>query len=509
MKAIIYARVSSKEQEEGYSIPAQLKLLKDYARKNDLKIIREFIDVETAKKAGRSSFNEMVNFLQNGSEAKILLCEKTDRLYRNFRDYVTIDELDLEIHLVKEGEVLSKNSKSHQKFIHGIKVLMAKNYIDNLSEETRKGMLEKANQGLFPSYAPLGYNNVEKIVNGEKVKVIDIDQSRAPIIQKMFRLYATGAYSLQKIADLANEEGLRSRKGKKLHKSTIEKILKDPLYYGDFRWNNRLYKGTHPPIISKQLFDTVQEAFASHNRPKQKKHQFAFTGLLTCGKCGCAITAEIKKGKYIYYHCTGFKGKCGNKPIREEILAEKLGELVKNIRIDEEILGWIKEALLKSHEDEKEYHNSRINALQAQYNKLQHRLDQIYIDKLDGKISEEFYQEKTNEWREEQDNILATIEKHKNANANYFEQGIYILELAQKAYSLYLRQIPSEKRKLLNFLLSNCTLNDLTLYPTYRKPFDLLAKGLTRSNWLPFWNEGSKSSSRWSLFYTCHQPTEG
>ena len=147
MKAVLYARVSSKEQEEGFSIPAQLKLLKDYARENGLKIIREFIDVETAKQAGRYNFNEMIDFLKNNSEVENVLCEKTDRLYRNFKDYITIEDLDLKIHLVKENEVLNKDSKSHQKFIHGIKVLMAKNYIDNLSEETRKGMLQKAKEG--------------------------------------------------------------------------------------------------------------------------------------------------------------------------------------------------------------------------------------------------------------------------------------------------------------------------------------------------------------------------
>jgi len=109
----------------------------------------------------------------------------------------------------------------------------------------------------------------------------------------------------------------------------------------------------------------------------------------------------------------------------------------------------------------------------------------MYIDKLDGKISEEFYEEKARQWQEEQTNILATIQRHQDANSNYFAQGIHILELAQKAYSLYIKQKPAEKRRLLNFVLSNCTLNDGTLCPTYKKPFDLIAKGLTRSNWLP------------------------
>jgi len=486
MKAVLYARVSSKEQEEGFSIPAQLILLKDYAKKNKFRVIKEFIDVETAKQAGRSSFNSMIDFLKNNLEVKNILCEKTDRLYRNFKDYITIEDLELKMHLVKENEVLSRESKSHQKFIHGIKILMAKNYIDNLSEETKKGMLQKANEGYYPSFAPLGYLNIEKELNGRKIKIIDIDQSRSQVIKKIFKLYSTGKYSLQKINNFANEEGLRSKKGYKLHKSTIYNILRDPIYYGDFKWNDKIYKGKHLAIISKELFDEVQKTFSKYNKPEKiQKHNFAFTGLLTCAKCGCAITAEIQKDKYVYYHCTHYKGKCGNKFIREEKLTEKLGELVKKIKVEPRIIDWLKEALLMSHKDEQEYHSSQIKSLRERYDKLQLRLDRIYIDKLDEVVTTEFYQEKTNEWKNEQNNILVNINKHKDANTNYFEKGIKILELAQKAYSTYLEQNNTAKRNLLNILLSNCTLNDGNLYPIYRKPFDLLAKGLSRSNWLP------------------------
>lgn len=108
----------SKEQEkEGFSIPAQLKLLNEYAQANGFLVVREFVDVETAKAAGRTNCREMVKFLEANPHVKTLLVEKTDRLYRNFRDYVTLEDLDLEIHLVKEGEILSKDARSHVKFI--------------------------------------------------------------------------------------------------------------------------------------------------------------------------------------------------------------------------------------------------------------------------------------------------------------------------------------------------------------------------------------------------------
>jgi DNA invertase Pin-like site-specific DNA recombinase len=180
-KAVAYARVSTKEQDkEGFSIPAQQKLLQNYAVTHDIRIVSEFFDVETAKQAGRTNFAEMVRYLRQHTDVRILLVEKTDRLYRNLRDWVTLDDLDIAIHLVKEGIVLSRDSRSSEKFVHGIKVLMAKNYVDNLSEEARKGMQEKPEQGIWPSLAPLGYQNVRR---PEGKSIIEVDGKLGPIVR--------------------------------------------------------------------------------------------------------------------------------------------------------------------------------------------------------------------------------------------------------------------------------------------------------------------------------------
>jgi site-specific DNA recombinase len=124
--AIVYARVSSREQEqEGYSIPAQTKLLREYALRQGFRIVREFVDVETAKTTGRKSFGEMVEFLKKSRSCRTVLVEKTDRLYRNFRDAVTLEDLEAEIHFVKENQVLSKHSRSQDKLTHGLHLLIA------------------------------------------------------------------------------------------------------------------------------------------------------------------------------------------------------------------------------------------------------------------------------------------------------------------------------------------------------------------------------------------------
>jgi site-specific DNA recombinase len=364
-RAVLYARVSSKEQEkEGFSIPAQLKLLNSYAEEKGFKVVKEFVDVETAKSAGRTHFQEMVKFLQANSDVKAILVEKTDRLYRNFKDYVLLEDLNLEIHLVKEGENISRESRSHVKFIHGIKVLMAKNFIDNLSEEVRKGMREKAEQGDYPSRPPQGYRpNLQ-------TNCIELDPERAELVKKLFEWYATGQYSLKQLSQKAYEEGLGYRKsGRRLTPSTLEVLLRNPLYYGYFRWGGKLYHGNHIPLISRELFERVQEVLANRHKAKERQHQFPFKGLLTCGHCGCAITAEqhIKKSgkRYVYYRCTGFKKNCAEPYMREEVLSEKFGEILKLIQINEEILGWIIEALKESNKEEKEYHQGIVSSLNS------------------------------------------------------------------------------------------------------------------------------------------------
>jgi hypothetical protein len=125
------------------SIPAQLKFLREYAQSHEFNILREFVDVETAKTTGRKQFGEMVRFLHDRKMCRVVLVEKTDRLYRNFRDCVTLEDLDVEIHLPKEGQVISKDSKSQAKLVHGIQLVIARNYIGQIAEngaiELRRG----------------------------------------------------------------------------------------------------------------------------------------------------------------------------------------------------------------------------------------------------------------------------------------------------------------------------------------------------------------------------------
>ena len=143
--------------------------------------------------------------------------------------------------------------------------------------------------------------------------------------------------------------------------------------------------------------------------------------------------------------------------------------------MDKEVLEWVVTALKESHGDEKRYHDEMVGKLQKEYHKLQDRIDAMYVDKLDAQITQEFFDRKNSDWRAEQAEILRKIEKHQNANSSYLEEGVQLLELAQKAAVLYEKQEMKEKRHILDFVFSNCRWKDGALIPNYRKPFDLLA----------------------------------
>jgi site-specific DNA recombinase len=517
LPAVVYARVSSKDQErEGFSIPAQHSLLSEYALANSYKVEREFVDVETAKHAGRTGFSQMIAYLRQNRECRTLLVEKTDRLYRNLKDWVTIDELGVEIHFVKENVILSSDSRSSEKFMHGIKVLMAKNYIDNLSEETRKGMQEKARQGIWPSYAPLGYVNIEGAAGK---RTIMPDPEVAPVIVRLFERYASGQYSLKRIAAVAHTEGLAYRKsGDRVPTSTVHKILRNRIYTGNFDFNGVTYRGQYEPIVSADLWEQVQMVLDGRGSKKthRVKDLFAFSGLVTCGHCGCSLVGEIKKGRYVYYHCTGYKGKCPEPYTREEVLETKFTELLKGISFTEDVLGWVTGALRESHRDEKKFHDQEMLKLRREHGRIQERIDAMYLDKLDGRIDAIFFDRRAAEWRADQTRIRSAIEVHWSANQSYIEEGILLLELSRRAARLFESQPAKEKRKLLNFVLSNCTWRDGELVAQYRQPFDALVVAVAANdgarttavsetarneNWLPGMDSNHDSRLQRPLSY--------
>jgi site-specific DNA recombinase len=471
---VLYARVSSREQQqEGYSVEAQVKLLRSYAAKSGMEIVHEFIDIESAKAAGRKAFGEMLSFLGRSRNCSTVLVEKTDRLSRNFEDEVSLNRLNLEIHLVKTGTVLSENARAHIKYVHGMELVSSKFYSDNLSEEVMKGMHEKAAQGIFPARAPFGYRN------NRANRTIEAHPENSIIVKRMFALYASGTHTLSTLAKTIHRE-----MGKKFSKAGVHLILQNYFYVGLMTWGGKQYPGTHELFITPQTFNEVQAVLTGRNRPKYAKREVALRGLMNCAYDGCMLTGDVQKEKYIYYRCTGHRGKCGLPRFREEDIINRLGEPLKNLQVPSEIVSQI---VARIRDDQRRARGKVSNeraSLESRLTATRNRMDKAYSDKLDGKIAEDFWQRQMTEWRMEEQQIKMAIQGLSSGETgDRALDAQKIFELANSAYSLYISQNSVEKAKLLKLVVSNFSVDAVSVSPTYRKPFDVIAKRAQFEEW--------------------------
>jgi site-specific DNA recombinase len=242
------------------------------------------------------------------------------------------------------------------------------------------------------------------------------------------------------------------------------------------------------------MFDQVQAVFRSHNKPKYRKHEFPYRGLLTCAYDNCLVTAEIKKARYTYYRCTGYRGKCALPYFREEELGDRLGQILKDIHIPDDILEQLQNSLLNDKDREETIRKQQGERLASRLTLVLRRMDQAYQDKLDGKISEEFWMRKSEEWQTEEKEIRASLHALETAKPERVLDAVRTLELANKAYFLYVKQDHAEKAKLLKMVLSNCGIDAASLYPTYRKPFDLIFQRVKTEEWCALGDSNTRPS---------------
>ncbi len=480
--AVILARVSSKEQEEtGYSLDAQERFLREYAGAKQFSTKKVFRIAETASKAHvRKVFGEIFEYTDK-NDVKILLCEKIDRFTRNLKDAAIVDDWvravpGREVHFVKENFILNAHTPAHENLVWNMKVSIARFYADNLSEEVRKGQKEKIRQGWLPTKPPLGYKTIGD--KGHKIHVPD--ESVAPFLTKMFEYYASGNYSLSALVEKMWSEGLRTRQGKKLPKSRLDDMLNDPFYYGAMRWKGEQYEAKHVPLVSKELFDHVQELKRRGNAPHFKRHQFAFSKKMRCGECSGSVTAEIQKG-IVYYHCNHYRG-CTQKPYTAEKDVEAQLMQVFDFfgQITPAEAEEIKSRIKADHAQEIAYKETTLKTLNERYVKLQSRLDVLYNDRLDNVINADTWQKKQREIAAEQADIQTQIATLKSDEAKYFEIWLNILDLARRAREIYTspKRTPDQKRQLLSLIFSNLTLKDKNVSYTLVEPVAVLSKRL-------------------------------
>lgn len=485
MKTIILARVSTEEQKEaGNSLPSQLYRLRTYCEIKKLIIWKEFTFDESAYKQERQEFQKIMQVLKQSNDKIALCCDKVDRLMRNFtHDLILIEELrrdgKLEMHFPSDNIILHKESPASDLFRFTMGIGLAKYFSDSIGDNVKRSYEQKIRNGEFPRGLPYGYKSY---YDNNHNRVVELDNFKSSIIMKIYQWYATGIYSM-----LLIKQKLKKDYGLEWSIGILDQRLKNTFYYGMMKWKNKLHPHIYPTIISKELYDKVQMIKAGHN----KKH-FKYAGLpyiyrsmIRCAVCGCMMTPEIKKGKYIYYHCTQYHRKHNAKWVREEELTKQFAGLFKSIQIPKEILEDILGTLKSSHEGKKQHCEETRIGFQAEYDKYQNRIEKMYDDLLDGSITKSLYDKKYNEFRNKQDIIKQQLHNLESSDDKYYISASYLLNLANRAHELFMSSEMEEKRQLLKLILQNLTFDGKRVRYDFIKPFDLVFKYAHRRDWLP------------------------
>lgn len=471
MKAIIIARVSTEEQREaGNSLPAQEARLHRYCQNKGFEIIQSCSFDESAYKIQREEFDRIVDQILTQKE-KIAVCfDKVDRLSRNVFDkrisllYEKALNNELELHFVSDGQILNNRISATEKFQFSISLGLAKYYSDAISDNVKRAQEQKLRKGEWLSKAPFGYKNITLANSNTDIIV---DEHNAHIVKKIFELYATGAYSMLTLCQRVKKDyGLAWPKG------SMGKLLKNPFYHGVMIVKGKPYPHRYPPIISQSLFNQVQEIISGF---KKKSFKFAglpfiYRGLIRCNECGLSISPERHK-EYAYYHCTQSRGKHGAKWIREEDITKQLGGVFKSLQMPTNILNEIIETLSETHQNKIDFHNMQFDKLTKEQKNLTQMMDNLYLDKLKGRISDEQYDKYYESFTSQKDDIALRLGQLQEAENNYYITAKYVLELTQHAFDLFTRSEVEEKRQLITLVLQNIRLDGVKIVYEAHSPF--------------------------------------
>lgn len=490
MNAVILARVSTRDQEEfGHSLPAQTKKLREYADKKGFKVIKEYAFSESAGTKIRKKFEEVLHFLKSQKEMPVLLCQNVDRVTRNFRDAVDLDDLrinhSLEIHFVQDGFVLNRNASGSEMFLWEAKVFLAKQYINRLNDDAVRSMNHKLSQGEWISKAPLGYLNAKD--NTGRSTVI-IDPERAFLVKRLFQDYSTGTCSLNELRRKSKDWGLRTLKGNALPPQTLHSLVQNPFYYGIMVLNGKEYKHNYPPLINKELFDNCQRVRLGNKRTqavKETKTPLIFRGLIKCAVSGRKVTSDLKKGRYVYLICHDPKNPKKKMFVPETKIMEQIEQVFRSLQIPANILVEIIDDLRQTHESEKQFHNTSIKRLHQESEGLSKKLDKLTDLLLDASITKDVYNKKHQEITQRQYEINRELESHHEGNEQFKIALSMLVTLASRAWDIFKSSTTDEKRQLIGYLFSNLEMKGTTLCYTLKKPFDLFVKLGSYQEWRP------------------------
>ncbi len=504
MKTINVARVSTEEQKDAnISLPAQEERIKTYCSKKDFDVIKTYSFEESAYKAKRDEFDVIMEHIQEASKKeKIAVCfDKVDRFSRGsvfdkrvgiLYEMALADKIEL--HFVSDGQIINNQMSAVEKFQFGMSLGLAKYYSDAIGDNVRRAFEQKRRNGEWTGGVRLGYLNIHLDEEKRLRKDIIIDPERAHLIQKMFELYATGNYSTLTIRDLMSKEGLCSGTGKPLALSMVDHILNNTFYYGQMVAKGKSYQHKYQPLITKELFDKCQRIRKGWNKKpfQYASKPFVLRGLVRCDKCGCSMSPEIQKGKYIYYSCTnGKKDICSTKVyIPEKDLLKPVYELLEAFNsIPQEKIDQLVEGLKQSTEAKNVYHKSAIDSFQSEYKATQAKIGRLMDLLIDDSITKIDYDKRLKEFKEKQYQINIQLEEHTKADESYYITASTVFNLAKDALELFESSEVDEKRAILNYILQNYTVNEKTPCITMRSPFKELLSLTNQPIGLRVWED--------------------
>jgi site-specific DNA recombinase len=494
MKAYGYVRVSTEEQsEEGKSLQAQEKSIREFAAKKGLELVKVFSETESAFRPGaRKVFDEMIRSIEANPDIEAVVVWKVSRAARNRSDWATLVEK------VRGGKGIFVMSVTEQMpptsagaLMGDISAAFAFWQAKVISEQTMAGQQAWAEQGILPSRAPLGYINRPKQHPKQRGLGVEPHQDYAPHIARMFELFATGIYTTSDLQEYAEQHGIKTYYGQTPSKHQINDMLRNPFYYGMLRWKGRVYQGKHEPLISEALWRRVQEILEQRsNRKGKHKKKFPFMQLLSCGYCSSVVTACRVRGhggSYVYYYCDRWRDRFCKRPmIRQEVLSDWLAEIFLPLRWPEQLKKDVYLLLKEMSAESKAW-------IQDEVTRLEHRRDELKakissgLDKyLEGKIPEELWVQKSREWQRELTAIEQRLDNYQNNHTEGYDAVRATIEKAATLYDVYLSLSDGfERDALVRKVVSNLKLTREKLDPVYRKPYSYIANFKPKEDWRP------------------------
>ena len=479
---ILYARKSTESEErQQLSIPAQIDELRTFAQKENLTLVDVLTESKTAKQTGRIVFNEMLKRIEAG-EAEGILSWNPDRLARNAVDAGQI------IHLLDTGKLLDLKfptvlfqNNPQGLFMLSIAFGQSKYYVDSLSENTKRGLRQKVRKGECPGQAPLGY------LNDRLNKKIIIDPYSSKIVQEVFDLYSTGKYTLDSLSNFLAKNRIFTRSGKHIKKDRVKILLTNPFYYGYFRFNKEIYQGIHKPLISKKLFDEVQEVVKDrgHTQPSESLN-FPFAGFIRCGECGMIITAERHRKFYrtknyqqtfVYYRCTKKNKtiKCYQPFTPDKRLLSQLNSLIQKVSLTTADYEWFRERMNKDQQKQQSAVMAIVQGLKQDVVDINFKLNKLLDSYLDNVIERADYLKKKEELMSNRKSIeqkIVTLEQSPNKwlepMREFIDTAYQGNKIASNPENLF------EKRNFLKATRSNLTLKDKIVHCSWQKPWAAL-----------------------------------